>query len=280
MRFNFILINPPYNNLGPKITRRLIEEVDFGYIVNLMPANNYRRYEKDFKLYQFVDIRSMTPVIDGFRDAAVTTHIALINKERSVYLSEAEFEIENYTDKSLIKYFYGNRQKSHYAIDTNFAYLRIDRAETLTPETSFIIGVRDISHGHMPYSRTNMQYKWNVEKSVDAAYLIANQGKHRSNKYDKEAINGLTVNSIEFKTPKEKENFSNFVYSEEGFRFISKVFTAVNCDGLVKEGKVFPKVSWERKWTVEELLREYEYTEQEIQEVMDDLKNFRGMDNE
>ena len=278
--YDIIIANPPYGKVGNEITQCIIDNLEWGVYVNLMPANDYRRFNKGNKLYQFVDIRSMKPVIDGFADAAVTTHMALINKERSMYLGEDEFEIENYIDKSLIKYFYGNRQKSHYAIDTNFAYLRIDRAETLTPETSFIIGVRDISHGHMPYSRTNMQYKWNVEKSVDAAYLIANQGKHRSNKYDKEAINGLTVNSIEFKTPKEKENFSNFVYSEEGFRFISKVFTAVNCDGLVKEGKVFPKVSWERKWTVEELLREYEYTEQEIQEVMDDLKNFKGMDNE
>ena len=280
MKFDIIIANPPYGKIGNEITQGIVDNLEWEVYINLLPANDYRRFNKGNKLYQFVDTNSIKVVRAGFKNAAVTTMMCKVNKERSVYLSEAEFEIENYDDKSLKKYFYETRKRNHYAIDTNFAYLRIDRAETLTPETSFIIGVRDISHGHMPYSRTNMQYKWNVEKSVDAAYLIANQGKHRSNKYDKEAINGLTVNSIEFKTPKEKENFSNFVYSEEGFRFISKVFTAVNCDGLVKEGKVFPKVSWERKWTVEELLREYEYTEQEIQEVMDDLKNFRGMDNE
>ena len=280
MKFDIIIANPPYGRIGNEITQGIVDNIEWEIYVNLMPANDYRRFNKSNKLYQFVDINSIKVVRAGFKNAAVTTMMCKVNKARSVYLSEAEFEIENYTDKSLKKYFYETRKRNHYAIDTNFAYLRIDRAETLTPETSFIIGVRDIGHGHMPYSRTNMQYKWNVEKSVDAAYLIANQGKHRSNKYDKEAINGLTVNSIEFKTPKEKENFSNFVYSDEGFRFISKVFTAVNCDGSVQLGKVFPKVSWTKSQTVQSILKDYGYTPKEIDEVTSDLKNFRGMDNE
>lgn len=277
-RYDIVIANPPYGKIGNEITKAVVDNIDYGVFVNLLPANDYRRFHKEDALWQFVDINSMKAVQDGFKDAAVTTMMCRVNKDRALYISEAEFEIENYTDKSLKKYFYENRKREHYAIDTNFAYLRIDRAEMLTPETSFIIGVRDIGHGHMPYSKNNMQYKWNVEKSIDAAYLIANQGKHRSNKYDKEAVNGLTVNSIEFKTAKEKENFSNFVYSKDGFRFISKVFTAVNCDGLVKEGKVFSKVDWTRPQTVESILKDYGYTPSEIEEVVADLANFKGME--
>ena len=39
----------------------------------------------------------------------------------------------------------------------------------------------------------------------------------------------------------------------------------------------FPKVDWTRSWTVEEILKEYGYTNEEIKEVMEDLKNFKGM---
>ena len=40
-----------------------------------------------------------------------------------------------------------------------------------------------------------------------------------------------------------------------------------------------PKVDWTRSWTVEEILKDYGYTEDEIKEVMEDLKNFKGMDD-
>ena len=41
----------------------------------------------------------------------------------------------------------------------------------------------------------------------------------------------------------------------------------------------FPKVDWTHPWTVEEILADYGYTEDEIKEVMEDLKNFKGMDD-
>lgn len=42
--------------------------------------------------------------------------------------------------------------------------------------------------------------------------------------------------------------------------------------------KFLPKVDWARPWTVEEILIEYNYIE-EIKEVMEDLKNFKGMND-
>ena len=269
MRFDFTLLNPPYNKLGPKITRRLIEEVDFGYIVNLMPANNYRRYEKDFKLYQFVDISSMKPVIDGFADAAVTTHIALINKERSVYLSEDEFEIENYTDKSLKKYFYENRKREHYAIDAGKYPCKFeDVKDTVTPQNTFIVHSRDMNHGYIPNKQGPFSVEWNINKKYDINYIHEKYWTMGSGRQS-------TYAYITFKTEKEKDNFTKFILGD-GWDFMCKVLKALNVDGSVAFAKWMPKVSWERKWTVEELLREYEYTEQEIQAVTDDLKNFRG----
>ena len=81
-----------------------------------------------------------------------------------------------------------------------------------------------------------------------------------------------------FNTAAEKKNFVNLVYSENGFKFLSKVFTSMQIDGCVRS-EAFPKVDWTRSWTVEEILKEYNYTDEEIKEVMEDLKNFKGQDD-
>ena len=60
---------------------------------------------------------------------------------------------------------------------------------------------------------------------------------------------------------------------------MSKIFTAVNADSYVVPSKFTPKVDWTRSWTVEEILAEYNYTEEEIKEVMNDLVNFKYMED-
>lgn len=59
---------------------------------------------------------------------------------------------------------------------------------------------------------------------------------------------------------------------------MSKVFTAVNIDSFITLSKVFPKVNWEKPQTVESILLDYNYTPVEIAEILDDLKNYRYMD--
>jgi hypothetical protein len=69
------------------------------------------------------------------------------------------------------------------------------------------------------------------------------------------------------------------MYSTDGFRFLSKVFAALNVDSMIPTGKFLPKVDWTRPWTVEEILADYGYTKAEIDEVMADLVNFKGMED-
>ena len=269
MKFDIIIANPPYGRIGNEITQGIVDNIEWEVYINLLPANDYRRFNKSNKLYQFVDTNSIKVVRAGFKNAAVTTMMCKVNKERSVYLSEAEFEIENYTDKSLKKYFYQNRQRNHYAIDNAVSEVNVTRAESLSPDLDFVIGVRDLEKNHkMPYSKTGIAYIWNVKKSVDAKYLYDNY-KHSV----KGSVKSLHLSVASFKTKKEHDNFVDFVFGNPAFML--KVIRALQSDGYVNLGKVFPKVSWERKWTVEELLREYEYTEQEIQEVMSDLDRFK-----
>ena len=68
-------------------------------------------------------------------------------------------------------------------------------------------------------------------------------------------------------------------YGEKGFKFYCKLFTSMNIDSTAPLGKVIPKVDWSRPWTVEEILADYNYTEEEIKEVMNDLVNFKYMED-
>ena len=77
----------------------------------------------------------------------------------------------------------------------------------------------------------------------------------------------------------EKHNFVKFIYSELGRQFILYAVYSLNKDSYKTPGLYVPKVDWTRSWTVEEILKEYDYTEEEIKKVMEDLKNFKGMED-
>lgn len=263
MKYDFIIANPPYGKIGNEITQCIVDNIDFGCFINLLPANDYRKWHKENALYQFVDIRSMRTIENGFNDAAVTTMMCKINKNRSYFISEDEFEIENYY--GFHKYFYENRRRNHYAFDTDKALIGINEIHSLNNDTTFIIGHRDIAAGHMPSKKDGNQYMWNVEKSIDAEYLSEHLGKHRSSKTDKTAYNAYNAAAVTFKTAKEKDNFTNFVYGYPNF--INAIFQAVHIDSYIKLGKVFPKVDWKKEWTPEEILRDYGYTDDEIEEL-------------
>ena len=260
--YDIIISNPPYGKIGNEITQCIVDNIDFGCFVNLLPANDYRRFHKENALWQYVDIRSMKTVQGGFSDAAVTTMMCKINKERAHYISEDEFEIENYIDPALKKYFYENRKRSHYAID-NFIYKpTFTQFDGITVEKSIYIGKRDVAHGHMPYSEESIATRYNKNK-ITKEQVIVESAK------SEQALGRIgDLYLIVFKSEKEKDNFSNFMYSERGFDFVSKIFTAMHVDSSVPLDKVFPKVDWTRSWTPEQILKEYGYTDDEIKETL------------
>lgn len=270
--FSIVINNSPYGRIGAEITKNIIDNIDYKVFINLLPANDYRRYVKN--LYKYVDVKSMTYINDGFADAKVTTHLAKINKKSS-NITEDEFEISNYIDKSLDKYFQGTISRKHYAIDSSKYHPGIEEFKVVNGNKSIYIGGRDINHKHMPYTKNCISYIYNnnINNSYDYIYSNAAPTDISVNK----KIGIFTI--IQFNTTIEKDNFSNFMYSKNGFRFLSKVFTAVNVDSSIHLRKVLPKVDWSRPWTVEEILADYGYTDNEIKEVMDDLVNFKYMED-
>lgn len=272
VKFDLIIANPPYGKIGANITKNIIDNIEFDEYVNLLPANDYNRNTtKD--LYKYVELDSMATITNGFADATVTTHMARITKKQHRYLSWEEFQIETYSDASLVKYFYENNSRSHKAIDN---YDTGYHPENWTPDTTLIIGQRVIASGRLPLGTDNDSYRWNVEKSISSQDLIDN---HVPACYKRMGTNRVTYSAI-IMSDIEKENLTNFIYSTDGFRFMSKVFKAVNTDaGTFPLSKVFPKVDWARPWTIEEILKEYGYTQKEIDEVINDLVNFKGMED-
>jgi lipoate synthase len=266
MTFDLIIANPPYGKIGAQITDTIREEVKYSHFVNLLPANDYKRVSN---LHQYV--RNMEAINNGFADAAVTTHLCEVVKDANE-MTVDEFEISQYIDPQLDKYFRVLTSRTHYAID-NF---RSDKDTSITPEKTIILGLRDVSSGHLPYSKQVDSYKWNVEKSITLDELIE---RHNSKRAKKAGVVEYGQQTITFNTEVEKTNLSNLMYSTTGFRFFGKLFTAVNVDSRFKLSKLFPKVDWTRAWTVEEILADYGYTAEEIAEVIADLKNFKGMED-
>lgn len=268
--YDIIISNPPYGKIGNEITQCIVDNIDFGCFINLLPANDYRRFHKENALWQYVDIRSMRTFQPGsFKDAYVTTMACKINKERAYYISEDEFEIENYQDKSLIKYFYENRKRNYYAFDNFMAQVTFNQFSKTTVEKSFYIGYRDPKTGHLPYAADSITTRYNMNK-MTKEQVIAESSKSMQ---DRGQVGQFSL--VPFNTEIEKTNFANFVYSDNGFRFISKVLTGLSNDGYIAAGKYMPKVDWTKPQTVESILKEYGYTKDEIEEVMADLPNYK-----
>ena len=272
MKTDLLISNPAYGAIGANITDTLRQKIDYKEFINLLPANDYKRNKtKDLFKYQ----SDMMPISNGFTDAAVTTHVARIHKGTvedpapNINMTLDEFERSQYIDRSLDKYFEENSKRQPTVIDK---YLPSrDLVKQIGPERSLIFTKRDVNHKHLPYSKKVNSYKWNVESSITADYLINNTAVDFNN--------AVSIEMLICATSLEKINQANFYYSEDGFKFISKLFTAVNVDSRIDLTKILPQVDWTHSWTVEEILKDYGYTDEDIAKVMADLDSFKGMDD-
>ena len=80
---------------------------------------------------------------------------------------------------------------------------------------------------------------------------------------------------INWKTRKEMRNFLKFMESDEGSDFMAYCLYhisegySVPAEAIMQlvMTAVIPKVDWSREWTVEEILKEFNYTDNEIEYV-------------
>jgi len=265
IKFDNIIANPPYGSVGANIADTIRQEVDYVEFINLLPANDYKRNtNKDLFNYQ----SDMVAINKGFADATVTTHCALIHKTKVNNYTEAEFLGTTYLYRSLDKYF------MYVADNPVQGYNSGTAPENWTPYNTFVIGQRVIASGNLPKGTNNDAYKWNIEKSLTIEELIK---EHNANWYverNKVRIDlcGLT------RTEEEIKNINALVYNNRAFWAL--VFTSINTDaGVFPLTRVFPEVDYTKIKTVHDLLAACNYTEAEIQEVMNDVENFKHLED-
>ena len=269
-KFDGIIANPPYGKVGANITKTIIDKVDFDQYINLLPANDYKR-NTDKDLFNFQS--DMETIKDAFKDmgAAVTTHLASIHKIKVNNLTFEEFEISHYSDRQLDKYFIENSKRTHYAISTATATAPKDI--NFDSSLSIMFNHRTAANKHLAYSKDTAPYSINnnilTYAQAAKAYGLKNDKSKRL----------FDAGFVHFKSLVEKQNIVSFMYSVLGFKFIAKVLSATNTDSWLDIDKFMPKVDWTRTWTVEEILKEYGYTETEIVDVMADLENFKDMED-
>ena len=264
--FDIIIANPPYGSIGAKITKAIIDKVDFNEYYNLMPANDYKRV---YGLWNYISRQEA--VNKGFEDAAVTTHIADIRKDKVNKMSSDEYAISCYLDPHLTKYFIENLKRVYKEIDEAVYKPKLNTFK-LDKNKCFLIGKRWVADEHIPYTKDSVSYHVNVLEDYTAQDVI-----NRSAKSEQKLGNVGDFSLITFNTEEEKKNAVKFIYSKIGLKFTGKIFLSINADSYVSPQKWFPKVDWTKSWTAEEILRDYKYTDVEIEEVMEDLKNYNGM---
>ena len=87
--FDLVISNPPYGGIGTRITQKIVDCVDYGEFVNLLPANDYF----DNGLYNHV-ADDPTIITDGFDDAAQTTTVCRLSKSAASHLTPVEARVK------------------------------------------------------------------------------------------------------------------------------------------------------------------------------------------
>ena len=272
-KFDLIIANPPYGNIGAKITAKIVNNVDFDEYVNLLPIKDICR-----------DPELVTHVIDAvsidrgsFKDATVTTGLSSFSKKVVNKLSPLEFIYLKQTkrDSPLYKYIVANALRKYdrfqQCTDCSLADLSTDYLGQKPVDVGFLVSHRDSANGHIPYSKTSPQYRWNVLHNLPPEELVTIWKTDRTGR-----TWGIL---ILLSTKQERDNMANFIYSKDGFRFLSMQLVAMNSD-FAQYKHVFPKVDWTKPQTVESILKDYNYTPDEIKEVMEDLKKYRYLKDE
>ena len=258
-KFDYIIANPPYA-MGNELTKTVVENVEFGKYINLMPASKYKGKE----LYKYVE--SIEKVDDNFDDAYVgeSLTITTMSKTADTFSSFDELEMCKF-DEKLRKFYENNSQREN---NINYQYIfKTSKVEkdvwdallTVNPLTDFFIHQRAAKDG-VHLGKNTIDKKWNL--LIDTSTNILGVSKYGDNGYKTQG------GFIFFSIPSEKANFTDFWYRDGKNGLMHKLIQGLNkSDGTIE--LAIPRVDWSHPWTDEEILKEYGYTEEEIKEILE-----------
>lgn len=263
MKFDLVISNPPYGKIGAQITKKIIDEVDYKDFINLLPIIDYTKYKDTYK---YVDVSEVDACPGAFEDAAIIPSITKVHKNLCNDLDAMTFRIMTYDNDHIKKYFINNITK-----DFTYTFIERDLNDDMSNVIFLPMRVTSGNHkGKAGIGKTDKSSAYRINKNIMTSISELMRIKN---------TNALCGTRIVFDTIREKLNVSNFLYSEDGYNFMSFLMTTMARDVFhsIEHISWFPKVDWTRSWTIEEILKEYNYTDEEIKEVMEDLKNFKGM---
>lgn len=259
MKFDLVIANPPYGKIGTNITYKIIQDVDFKEYVNLLPAGDYLKGGySDIQNY-ISDIENLPH--DAFRDASVTAAMAKISKTKVNTLTSPDYLTVMSSPKSLMTKYYlesVNRVKKQNVEFMGFKGKNLansPKVDILKNGRVVAYDTRVADHHHLAYNK-NKEYLFN--RGLITAEEICKAGG---------CFHIAIFNSIS-----EKKNYLDFIYSEEGFKFISLIFSKITPQNGITKYFIIPNVDWSKPQTVQSILKEYNYTDEEITEVKNELK--------
>ena len=265
-KFDLIIANPPYGNIGSEITQAIVDCVDYDEFVNLLPATNYRLSKTD--LQKHVDPAELTIIHDAFDDAAVLPTVGHVHKEKVNDLTPIGFRIETQTDPITKKYFYANLKKNATYEDM-FETQKFAKEANQSFDKTIFLPMRLASgrySGHSDLASLSRGVK-------GLPYRIAMGLVSHQSEVGK--VNPQCGTYVRFSTEEEKKNCGEFLFGD-GFKFVLCLLNSMRVDVANKAEHEFwfPKVDWHRKWTPREILEEYGYSEEEIKEVEAKMSSF------
>lgn len=243
-KFDYIIANPPYA-MGNELTKTVVENVEFGKYINLMPASKYKGKE----LYRYVE--SIDKVEDNFEDACIgdSLTVATMSKIADTFSSFDELEMCK-SDERFRKFY-----EKNISLSLNIKYIYAPHSlSEFNTNLSFLLPKRCASNGIDMSGKT---YKWNVGKQ----FIEDNVCWDKTNCRWQDSF-------YEFSTELERDNFTEFWYKNGKNGLMHKLLRGLNKSGGSIELAI-PRVDWSHPWTDEEIMKEYGYTEEEIKEILE-----------
>ena len=250
-KFDYIIANPPYA-MGNELTKTVVENVEFGKYINLMPASKYKGKE----LYRYVE--SIDKVDDNFDDACIgdSLTVAVMSKTADTFSSFEELEMCKFEERFKKFYELNLSRKSPFNIGP---YCSKPTKQNYSQDTDFFVYLRAAANG---VDMSGGTYNWNnrLKSEQELMPYILRTYEDRGQM--------VCGQFIFFSTEEEKKNFTDFWYRNGISGLMHKLIKGMHKSSGTIDTAI-PRVDWSHPWTDEEILKEYGYTEEEIKEILE-----------
>lgn len=299
VKFGLIISNPPYD-LGNEITRTLINSVMSAdtKFVNIMPISKYKKGNlSQYTIPESIQNHTRTREASDFDGADTYPVICQLSRVPTNTLQFKDFERKFCCNREegLGKKFFEEQDRRiaaeaaglrPRAFEDYIYYIREPQYKMLSSKTAFTAATwtPHIAHGWGAQEIYTNAVTKEIKPSANSDWNILRVDAFINEVYkpakDSNGTTCISQSATIFKTEQERINYTNWWYSAEmsgKFRHcgLSTILLRwMNKSTQCAFDYIIPRVDWSHTWTDEEILRDYGYTEEEIENILhynDDL---------